>query len=136
MPRPTKLNPHTHKAIIDALAIGATRKDSANAAGVDYTTFLNWMQKGEEAKSGAFFQFFNEVTKAEADVRIKFASTFAKAAKDGDWRAAERYLRLRDPDNWIERQEITGKDGGPVAVTMTAAERIERIKAIADELDS
>jgi hypothetical protein len=116
MPRPTKLNPDTHKAIVDALAIGATRKDAAHAAGVDYQTFLNWMKQGEEAKRGAFFEFFGEVTKAEADVRLKFTATFAKAAQGGDWRAAERYLRMRDPENWIERQEITGKDGGGITL--------------------
>jgi hypothetical protein len=118
MSRPTKLNPDTHKAIVDALAIGATRKDAAHAAGVDYTTFLNWMKQGEDATRGAFFKFFHDVTKAEADVRLKFTATFAKAAQGGDWRAAERYLRMRDPENWIERQEITGKDGDVIRVTI------------------
>jgi len=116
MSRPTKLTPEAHAAIVNAVSKGATRKDAAGAAGVDYTTFLNWMQKGEEAKSGAFFQFFNEVSKAESDIRIKFASTFAAAAKDGDWRAAQAYLRMRDPENWIERQEVTGKDGGEITI--------------------
>ena len=119
MPRPTKLTPAARKAIVDSLAIGATRKDAANAAGVDYRTFLNWMQRGEESNRGLYFQFFHEVTKAEAEIRLKFTATFAKAAQSGDWRAAERYLRMRDPENWIERQEITGKDGGKIRVVLT-----------------
>ena len=121
MARPTKLTPQSHKAIVDALALGATRKDAAGAAGVDYVTLLDWLKKGEAAKSGAFSEFSNEVHKTEADVRLKFTMTFAKAAQSGDWRAAAAYLKMRDPENWVERQEVTGAGGSDIIIKVTVA---------------
>lgn len=106
MARPDKLTPEAHKEIIDALAMGCTRKDAAESAGVEYRTFLNWLQTGEAAKSGKFLQFFHAVTKAEAKARKLYTGTIAKAAADGDWRAAETFLKRRDPENWGDRSKL------------------------------
>lgn len=118
MARPTKLTPETHAAIEKALKIGSTRKDAAGAAGIVYTTFLDWMQAGETAKSGALYEFYNACTKAEHTARLNYLNTIAKAAQDGDWRAALEYLKRRDPDNWGDKQAValTGADGGPVVI--------------------
>ena len=116
MARPDKLTPEAHKEIIDALAMGCTRKDAAESAGVEYRTFLNWLQTGEAAKSGKFLQFFHAVTKAEAKARKLYTGTIAKAAADGDWRAAETFLKRRDPENWGDRQIIGGDANKPIVV--------------------
>lgn len=107
MARPTKLTPETHKAITEALAIGATYRDAAEAAGVDYTTFNNWMQAGEKSKGGQFFKFFHAVRRAEAEARLKYTKTIARAAADGDWRAAEAFLKRRDRANWGDNVDLT-----------------------------
>jgi hypothetical protein len=107
MARPTKLTPETSKAILDALAYGATYKDAAEAAGVDYDTFNNWMKRGREAKSGEFFEFFGSVRQTEAAARLKYLSTIAKAAMDGDWRAALEYLKRRDRSSWGDNVDVT-----------------------------
>lgn len=106
MARPTKLNADTHKAIVDALTIGATYKDAAESAGVRYHTFLNWMERGSNAKSGKFFKFFNDAEQAMAIARLNYTRTFQKAAIAGDWRAAESFLKRRDPKNWGDKQAI------------------------------
>lgn len=115
MARPTKLTPETSAAIVTALTIGATRKDAAGAAGVEYQTFLNWMQRGEASKSGIYFEFFESCTAAEYKARLGYLKTIAKAANDGDWRAAMEYLKRRDRDNW----------GDNIDVTMTGSVTIE-----------
>lgn len=107
MGRPTKLTPDRHEAIVKSLLIGATRKDAAEAAGVDYTTFLKWMQRGEKAKSGAFFKFYNAASEAEAKARINYTTVIARAANGGDWRAALEYLKRRDRPNWGDGVDIT-----------------------------
>lgn len=119
MGRPTKLTPEVHAAIVRSLDIGATRKDAAEAAGVTYHTFLNWMERGLKAKSGRYFQFFNSAQRAEANARLKFTSTIARAAADGDWRAAMEYLSRRDKEHWSTRQEVTGADGKDIGMKIT-----------------
>lgn len=114
--RPTKLDPERHAAIVKALSNGATRKDAAEAHGVRYQTFLNWLARGEKAGRGIYFEFFDAVATAEAAARLKFTAVIAKAAAEGDWRAAETWLKRRDRENWGDniQAEITGKDGGPI----------------------
>ena len=106
MPRPTKLTPETSEAILTALSIGATYKDAAEAAGVEYATFNNWMQTGEQAKSGKFFEFFYAVRQTEARARLKYLSQIAKASEK-DWRAALEYLKRRDRPNWGDNVDVT-----------------------------
>jgi hypothetical protein len=107
MARPTKLTPETQDAIIKALSIGATYKDAAEAAGVEYETFNNWMNAGREAKKGQFFQFFHLVKRTEAQTRNNFVAVIAIAADKGDWRAAEAYLKRRDRANWGDNVDVT-----------------------------
>ena len=105
MGRPSKLTPDSQAQIVKALRAGATRTDAAHSAGVDYTSFLNWMDAGQKAKSGKFFEFFHTVTVAESEVRISLANSIAIAGKT-DWRAAEAYLKRRDPLHWGDRVQV------------------------------
>jgi hypothetical protein len=107
MSRPTKLTPEVHKAVVDALEIGATRVDAAGAAGIDYTTFLNWMERGEKDGKGIFFKFFKASALAEYRARLKYLKVIQKAADDGDWRAALEYLKRRDRQNWGDVVDVT-----------------------------
>lgn len=80
MARPTKLNPDTAQTIIDHIAGCATYKAAAEAAGISYDTFNNWMRRGREDRAWcdahpnacvlmeelAFVQFFDAVTRAQA----------------------------------------------------------------------
>lgn len=111
MARPTKLNKETHDAIVNALKIGATRKDAAGAAGVNYVTFLDWLEKGDKAKKGsALSEFSYSVKQAEHHARLVYTQVIAKAASAGDWRAAMEYLKRRDPEHWSDNTQVAGGD--------------------------
>lgn len=114
MARPTKLTPEIQELITKSLSYGATYKDAAEAAGVSYNTFNEWMKAGENQKIGKFREFYELVKRTEAQCRNNFVSVIAKAAASGDWRAAEAYLKRRDRENW----------GDSVAVTNTEPLRI------------
>ena len=120
MARPTKLDPARQAAIVAALAIGATRKDAAEANGVAYTTFLTWVQRGEKASRGQFHEFHNAVARAEAEARLKFTQTIASAARDGDWRAAETFLKRRDRENWGDNVAV--KHEGDLTINLSWGE--------------
>ncbi len=114
--RPTKLHDDISAAIVKNLSLGVTYKDAAEAASITYHTFLNWLERGEKAKSGKFCDFFNAVTIAQAEARVKYTKTIANAAAKGDWRAAESFLKRRDPDNWGDRQEVKNETKGEVVI--------------------
>jgi hypothetical protein len=128
MARPTKLTEETSAAIVKALAIGATRKDAAGAAGVDYRTFLNWMEAGQQARSGAFFQFFQACTQAEHKARLNYLSVIAKAANEGDWRAALEYLKRRDRETWGDNMDVTSGGKDISALLREGRDRVARMK--------
>ena len=107
MGRPTKLTPETQKRIIDALKIGATRLDAALSAGVTYDSFNGWYNAGKQAASGRYFQFFQAVDQAEGEARLRYTTVIARAANDGDWRAALEYLKRRDRAHWGDNVDVT-----------------------------
>ena len=64
-------------------------------------------------------EFFCACSKAEAIARLNYTNTIARAASDGDWRAAMEYLKRRDPENWGDRSALTvgNPDGTALAPT-------------------
>ena len=125
MARPSKFTPEVTETIIKALQIGATYKDAAEAAGVDYDTYNNWIQEGKTAKSGKFFEFFGAVRKSEAQARLNYLSTIAQAAAKGDWKAAEAFLKRCDRANWGDTVDVT-----------TGGDKITKIQVIWDDTNS
>ena len=107
MARPSKFTPEVTETIIKALQIGATYKDAAEAAGVDYDTYNEWIKAGKAAKSGRFYEFSEAVRKSEAQARLNYLSTIAQAAAKGDWKAAEAFLKRRDRVNWGDVVDVT-----------------------------
>lgn len=123
MARPTKLTPETHAQIVKALKAGATRVDAATSAGVSYITFLSWLKRGETARKGEYLEFLNAVTIAEASVRVTLAERLVIAGND-DWRAAEAYLKRRDPANWGDRINISRMSDEELLRLLALAERL------------
>ena len=110
--RPTALTPDVEEKIVKAVAAGNYYDAAAAAAGVSYRAFRFWMLKGEKAHTGKFFQFFQNVRKAEAEAEIAVVEQWREAIPDNP-AAARDFLARRYPDRWgpKERHEVTGKDG-------------------------
>ena len=118
--RPTKLTKETHSAIVEAIELGVTYKDAVGAAGINYQTFLNWLETGERVRNKElrntkanriFLEFLESVERAKHTAFSEYTKTIHKAAKGGDWRAAESFLKRRDPENWGDssKTDITSK---------------------------
>ena len=84
MGRPSKLTPEAQAAIVEAVLHGCTYSDAAEAAGVWYTTFNDWMLKGKDAKSGQYHDFYEAVNKANAECAKNFTRVIQSAAAKGD----------------------------------------------------
>lgn len=124
MARPTKLTQEVSDQICEALEIGATRTDAVLSSGVSYPTFLSWIERGRNAKrkNDIYLEFLKRVELSEAKARLKFTKTIYKAADEGDWRAAEAYLKRRDRTHWGDVVDVLS--GGKPIGKMTDDELI------------
>jgi len=126
MSRPTKLTPDIQDKICARLQVGASYRDAAESVGVTYETFSNWVKRGKAEQRGMYFRFLLAVGLAEAICAANMAATFAKAANEGDWRAAESWLKRRRPDEWgdLSKVEHRGEGGGPIVFRVIRDDRI------------
>ena len=67
MARPSKLTPNLTKRIGDNIALGLTYSLAAEAAGITYKTFNEYMNRGKTEKYGVYYHFYQHVTKRNAD---------------------------------------------------------------------
>lgn len=125
--RKTKLNDARLKKVVDGITAGLPYDTACALAGITYQTFLNWMRAGEEAESGKFFEFFEEVKKAEAIAESVHIKNIKDAGKNGVWQADAWLLERRYPQKWGKKeqikQEITGESGGPIKFVTFAEHR-------------
>ncbi len=126
MGRKTKLNDARVKKVVDGISAGLPYDTACALAGITYQTFLNWMRAGEAAESGKFFEFFEEVKKAEAIAEAVHIKNIKKAGNDGIWQADAWMLERRHPEKWGRReqikQEISGPEGEPLKVVFNVVD--------------
>lgn len=102
MARKTKLSPEVQKAICDAIRDCATYKSAAEAAGIAYSTFNEWM-KDERPK---YKKFSEAVSRANGDAIVELSRKI-KQAGQRDWRALAWTLEHRFPEDYGSRVDIT-----------------------------
>ena len=118
MARPTKLTPERQERLTEAIAQGMHYETACQIAGIDYSTFRKWMQRGEEDTSGLFFEFFEAVTRAEAEAEFHALGIW-RAAMPNDWRAAQMFLERRYPQRWGRQTRVDVNQEGRVQVNHT-----------------
>lgn len=122
MARPSKLTPESQARIVQAIEVGATYELAAQFGGVVYTTFNDWMKRGEDAKSGRFYEFYNAIKAAEGKAAIKWLALIDKAATDS-WQAAAWKLERRYPETFgrrVVQNELSGNIGVNADITYSA----------------
>lgn len=103
--RPSKLTPERQKKLVDAIRAGNYYETACTYAGIDYTTFRLWMQKGEAREAKKYSDFFEAITRAEAEAESRAVALWQKAMPD-DWRAAQMFLERRHPDRWGKQDKL------------------------------
>jgi transposase-like protein len=91
--------------IIEAIRRGNYYEPACKAAGVDYSTFRDWMKKAEEDQKGPFFQFSLEVQKAEAEAELEVVQIW-KDQMPQNWQAAKEFLARRHPKSWASQNKV------------------------------
>lgn len=108
--RPSKLNEDTKSRLLQAIRLGCTYDKACAFAGISYQTLRNWIKRGEQSTKGQYFDFVDELKKAEASAVVGWLAHIEKAAKDGTWQAAAWKLERRYPREWGkgDREEDNG----------------------------
>jgi hypothetical protein len=103
-------NPTTKKAMLEALekSLGVVTT-AAKIVGIDRSTHYEWLKTDEKYK---------EAVVSIGDVALDFAeSQLHKQMRSGDTTACIFYLKTKGKSRgYVERQEITGAEGGPVQI--------------------
>lgn len=100
MARPSKLTPNITKQIGENIALGLPYSLAAEAAGITYQSFNDWMNKGKTEKSGKYYQFYKYIQKCNADAAKECLKRLDGAAKAGDTRICTWILERRFPENF------------------------------------
>ncbi len=138
--RPTKCTPEVIRDFAEYMGAGLYFEDACDLCRVTSRTGYNWLEWGEEALAEAdndldavpeekqpYAQFFHTVRARAAAAIARNLAIMQQAAQkqvDGDWRAAEAFLKMRRPDTWGMRKqstELSGPAGGPVEVSWLEA---------------
>jgi len=147
--RPTKCTPELTEQFAGYMAAGLYFEDACDLCGIGRRTAYDWLKWGEEALDAAggnlddvpeekrVYARFSHTVRARAAQAIArnlaIIQRAATAEVEGDWRAAEAFLKMRRPDTWgmrKQRHEVSGAGGGPVEVKhdgLNGADRTQEI---------
>lgn len=102
----SKLTPALQKKIGSNIVLGMPLKYAAEVSGISEKAFYNWMNEGEKAKSGKFYDFYNYITECKAKAIQTHLNTIKKAANDGNWLPAAWMLERRYPEYFGKRDKL------------------------------
>ena len=105
MARPSKLTSEVTKRLTEAIRAGNYYEAACGYAGIHYSTFRKWMQKGETAKKGKYREFFEAITRAEYEAEVRMVAQWQKHMPE-NWQAIATFLERRYPDRWGRRMDV------------------------------
>jgi hypothetical protein len=114
--RPSVLSTERMQKMCDVLKIGGTKKMAAFEAGIGLTTFMTWMAKGEQAKSGQFWEFRQAVEAALQERNKRCLAQISLAGTNGSWQASAWLLERTMPEEYGRRAvdvSVGGREGAP-----------------------
>ncbi len=103
MTRTSKLTPDIQKRIGDNIALGLTYRLAAEAAGITYKTFNEYMNRGQTDKSGKYYQFYQSIQKRNADAAKDLLERLNGAAIVGNCQICTWILERRFPKEFGRR---------------------------------
>lgn len=120
--RPSKFTDDVKARIVKGIKLGMSYELAAQYGGVTYETFNEWRKQGQADGQGPFFDFSEDIAKAEADGLANWLQKIEDAS-DEEWQAAAWKAERRYPHLYGRRvQEHTGKDGGALIVRIVRGE--------------
>ena len=88
--RPSKLSDEITQRLTLAISNAVPYEAACQFAGLDYSTFRDWIRKGEDGKYTEYVQFAEQIKKAVGESETLLVM---------EWRSQQR----RAPDDWVSR---------------------------------
>lgn len=122
--RPSKLTRAVGRQIGEKVALGMPFKYAAEASGIGYSTFNEWMQAGEDGRSDKFKDVTNFVEFAayiKSCVALGMEENLQNikdASRNGQWPASAWLLERRHPSEFgrKDRMELKNEHSGAVKI--------------------
>jgi len=105
--RKTKLTSELQKQICDLIKRGNYTKTACLAVGIDESCYYKWIKRGEEAKTGIYFQFVQSIKRVQEEAKVRYLERIREAADNGNWTAAAWFLERKYPDEWGKKEKHT-----------------------------
>lgn len=133
--RPSKLTDDVQKVIVEAIARGNFYSAASERAGIDYSSFKRWMEKGErqEPEFERYRAFRAAILVANAECQDAQLTRINRAAGLGTWQAAAWILERRFPEEWGRKDKVQheGADAFASFLDEVARKRSEQVAAAA-----
>ena len=109
------MTPEVQEKICQAIRAGNYYETACRGyAGIAYSTFREWMVRGEKAKSGKYREFMEAVKKAEHEAEVRMVAMWQKHMPD-NWQAIATFLERRYPDRW-GRKRLDIEHSGEIGI--------------------
>jgi hypothetical protein len=120
--RKPKLTPETLERLKESIVAGNTMETSCDFAGINKSTFYNWLTQAEEPNARKeLLELKDTITRAKAEAIVRNVTHINSAAKKS-WQAAAWWLERTQPKDYgrNQRVELTGVNGGSIDITVDA----------------
>ena len=110
--------------ILQALSTGEGRVNACKRAGIDYQTFLDWLNDDRK------LEFSEAVKKAEFSGNDKIKDICKRRIiEDKSWQSAAWWLERNFKSEFAIRQELTGKNGNDIThkIVVESEEQAKKI---------
>lgn len=130
-----KLTEELQEDICNEIKAGTPMKYAAISHGISESTFYNWYNKGEEAKSGKFRKFYLAIEEAKSTAITLRTRRIYKAGKD-NWQADAWWLERVCPEEFGRHEKRDVNLKGDLDVKQTNVPSDKEIEEIINELST
>jgi hypothetical protein len=109
----SRLDDELEQKIVSLIASGQTWTDACLLCDLDRTTAYKWKARGEEEPESRYGLFLQRINKAEVACKAIWVQ---KVARSDQWQAQAFLLKAKWPAEFIERTELVGAEGAPLAL--------------------
>ena len=98
----TKFNEEICNQICEARSEGFSREECADACGIHRNTLYGWLEKGKNAKTGKYHDFYKRWLKAQIEFKRHH---IRKINESKDWRSSQYMLSITD-DRYVQKDKV------------------------------